>query len=330
MAFTAKLFKDKPPTGYENPQGLAPFLVPKGNSKNVNVVGDYKWTLTPKGGRGEAPYAVLTEFRTLDSALINSARYYATGALQAGIPQNVQTAFQEILKYAEAVSASKTKNVWLKNMTAYAGLCDWKNPTGFWYTLPYFGEISNEVSSTWTSLDIVEKIKTGLGNLSRDLAEGVELGLNATRTIMEANYPRVGVMDRPKLWESSTPRNINIRFPLFNTHRYEDIQDNWELCFLLLYQNMFNKKNFVTAIPPVFYTVHIPGQYFSIAAYVSDLKVYNRGNMRQISVNGKNRNIPDVYEINMTLTDIIMPSQNMQLALLNESPVTVQDIRSTI
>ena len=98
---------------------------------------------------------------------------------------------------------------------------------------------------------------------------------------------------------------------------------------------MFNKRDFITAVPPVFYTAYIPGQFFSIAMYVSDLKIYNRGNTRmyQVGVVNENsskrplwRNIPDVYEIDMTLTDMIMPSQNMLAQILRESPVSVQNL----
>ena len=87
---------------------------------------------------------------------------------------------------------------------------------------------------------------------------------------------------------------------------------------------MFNKRDFITAVPPVFYTAYIPGQFFSIAMYVSDLKIYNRGNIRMYPIGSKWRNIPDVYEIDMTLTDMIMPSQNMLAQVLREAPVSVQ------
>jgi len=211
-------------------------------------------------------------------------------------------------------------------MQGYQGLFDFQNPTGFWYRLPYFSEVANEVSSTWTSLDILEKVKNALGTVSPTLGKILESGVAAAGTAYEANYPRVGIMDRPKLWEQSSPRSINIKFPLFNTYEFSDIQKNWELVYLLLYQNMFNKRDFVTAIPPCFYTIWIPGQFFTIAAYVSDMKIYNRGNLRQMTIDGKRRNIPDVYEVDMTFTDMVMPSQNMLKSIENDSPVDVRSI----
>ena len=314
-----KIFKEVEPAGFaslvgNNKAGLANFLVPGGSSQSestgaIDVINNFTWTLTPKNGRNETPLIRLTEYRLLQSALWNSARYYATGIVQ------------QVLG---------SKNPYLNRMQGYAGLFDFENPTKFEYTFPYFSDTANEVQSSWSSLDILEKIKGVVGG-----GGAIDKGIDVLMLGYEANYPRVGIMDRPKLWQESTPRSINIKFPLYNTVNVDDIERNWELCYLLLYQNMFNKRDFITAVPPVFYTAYIPGQFFSIAMYVSDLKIYNRGNTRmyqagQVDENSSKRplwrNIPDVYEIDMTLTDMIMPSQNMLAQILRESPVSVQNL----
>lgn len=314
MAVVSDLFEETPPSsGYlitSNKGGLANFLTPKGTG-GVDVVNSYRWTLTEHNdaqqGRKETPRAILTEWRMLQSALINSSKYYAVGAAQQ-TPGN-----------SNSYSGQP-------GMQGYSGLFDFKNPTGFWYMFPYFSDVANEVDNTWTALDILEKIKGAADLISPQLGEMADLAVQGVMLGKEANYPRVGIMDRPKLWESSSFRSINIKFPLFNTVSFEDIKKNWDLCYLLMYQNMFNKRDFITAIPPVFYTVYIPGQFFSIAAYVSSLKIYNRGNIRSMAIDSTNkrRNIPDVFEIDMTLTDMVMPSQNMMSILLRENPVDVQ------
>lgn len=297
--YTSELFTQQDPTGFSSPGGLAKYLVPAGTG-SVDVVFNYPWTLTPLAGRTETPWAELTEFRILQSSFLNSARYYAQGLIQ---------------------QTGATDSIYLDRMNGYAGLCDFTNPTGFHYLFPYFSETSNEVESSWTGLDFLEKIKGAADAVGAGGA--VDLVSKVFKFKQELTYPRVGVADRPKLWESSTPRSININFPLFNTLENIDIKKNWDLCYLLLYQNMFNKRDFITSIPPVFYTVHIPGQFFSIAMYVSNLKIYNRGNIRGMNLDGKRINVPDVYEIDMTLTDMIMPSQNMLAELLQEKPVQV-------
>lgn len=302
--YKSELFIESDPNvtvGVKDMGGLAKFLKPAGTG-GVDVVNNYRWTMTELNGRYDTPAATLTEFRILQSSFLNSARYFLQGVDQ------------------QVVS---TNSIYRDRMQGYAGLVDFTNPTGFSYYLPYFSDVSNEVQSSWTALDFIEKLKGAANFLSPGAAELGETAVKAYMFKQELAYPRVGVMDRPKLWESSTPRTINIKFPLFNTWEEKDIKNNWDLCYLLLYQNMFNKRDFITAIPPVFYTVHIPGQFFSIAMYVSDLKIYNRGNIRMMQVGGRSRNIPDVYEVDMSLTDMVMPSQNMMAELLNEQPVQV-------
>jgi hypothetical protein len=309
------LYKTVPPSKYNefintDKGGLSDFLAPVTENGAIDIVEKFPWTLTPRDGRKETPYIVLTEFRLLTSAFINSAKYYATGTAQ---------------------QATGNANVNIPTMRGYQGLFDYKHSTGFWYKLPYFNEVGNEVQSSWTSLDAVQKVQDAIGSVSGNAADLIGGAVKAVAAAYSANFPRVGVMDRPKLWEQSTPRSINIKFPLYNTQNFNDIKKNWEFCYLLLYQNMFNKRDFVTAIPPVFYTAFVPGQFFTIAAYVSDLKIYNRGNIRRLNLGTGNekdfKNIPDVFEIDMTLTDMVMPSQNMLKSILDgTSPVTVQNI----
>jgi hypothetical protein len=128
---------------------------------------------------------------------------------------------------------------------------------------------------------------------------------------------------------------FNISFPLFNTHPAkednpnETIARNWELCYLLTYQNLYNKRNLFTGIPPVFYKVDVPGIYFTKAAYVSNITILNVGNIRNMFLpvgnsvagttgNFMSVNVPDAYFVNMTLVDFFMPSRNF-LDSINDS-----------
>jgi hypothetical protein len=52
-----------------------------------------------------------------------------------------------------------SQSPFLSRMQGYAGLFDYENPTKFEYTFPYFSDTANEVQSSWSSLDILEKIK---------------------------------------------------------------------------------------------------------------------------------------------------------------------------
>jgi hypothetical protein len=130
------------------------------------------------------------------------------------------------------------------------------------------------------------------------------------------------VIDKPLIWTTSQPRNFVISFPLFNTDVFGDINAektitrNWELCYLLAYQNLYNKKNLYKGTPPVFYEIEVPGIHYTKAGYVNDLKILNIGNIRLLDLpigsNGERRsvNVPDAYFVTMSLIDFFMPSKN--------------------
>ena len=139
-------------------------------------------------------------------------------------------------------------------------------------------------------------------------------------------------MDMPSIWESTAPREYTFQFPLYNNLNYSDskkskqiIQKNWELCYLLTYQNLVNKKNFYNGIPPVFYEVLIPGIHYCKASYISNINITNMGNIRMLSLpvedgdNDMDVIIPDAYVVSITLTDLFMPSKNLLSASINET-----------
>lgn len=150
------------------------------------------------------------------------------------------------------------------------------------------------------------------------------------------------VLDKPHIWSSSQPRVFNVTFPLYNTNPYEPdnpgetISRNWELCYLLTYQNLYNKQNLFTGKPPVFYSVNVPGIYYTKAAYVSNITVLNVGNIRNMFLpvgnslaafapggegqpNFQAVNVPDAYVVTMTLVDFFMPSRNFLDTINNQS-----------
>ena len=71
-------------------------------------------------------------------------------------------------------------------------------------------------------------------------------------------------------------------------------------------QNTMYKTSFVTGVPPVFYDIFIPGQYYCWASCVTNLNVGNLGNTRLIN----NYIVPDAYQVEITLTEMVLPSKN--------------------
>jgi hypothetical protein len=121
-----------------------------------------------------------------------------------------------------------------------------------------------------------------------------------------AQYPIVGALDRPRIFSAHGERTITISFPLFNTVAPTDWKDNQKFIHTLMNQNLMYKTSFVTGVPPVFYDVFIPGQYYCWASCVTNLQVENLGNQRIID----GTIVPDAYQITITLTEMVLPSKN--------------------
>jgi hypothetical protein len=286
--------------------GLAAIYTPNGGNYYVNVTKDYTWTLNASI-RQNAPRVVLREFQVNETTIQRQAQFYTTGANNFLGTSNILSPYEELYQ---------------KNL-----------PTGFVYDFPYFSDINFEVNTPmWVSLDNLEqfgKAATGLagvlgGQKFAGFTESVLQGAGAgAMGALSLTYPKVGITDRPRLWDSHEPRSINIKFPLFNTFNPTDWKKNRELCELLVNQNLYNKRDFITSIPPVFYELLILGQHYSYASCVTQLTIYNRGNMRQLQDDsGIPANVPDVYEVDMTLTDMVMPSKNLFQSIKNKTVVS--------
>lgn len=310
----------QPTTGSGQPQlqeevgknfysGAAEYLY-RGRGLTWDVVKEYPWTLTKnKALLDEAPYVTLYEYEIDESTIQTQTSYYSTAARNAA-DRNVDP----LSPYENLFPRSKPINV---------------------YNFPYFSDTNFKLSTpTWQSLDTLEqgkKFVEGIGGvlggpkgaeLVGSLIEGTAAVAGAALAVA---YPKVGIMDRPKLWQSHDFRTVEIKFYLFNTLGPNDWKKNWNLCWHLVNQNLFTKRDFITGIPPVYYEFIIPGQHYSFAASVTDLTIYNRGNMRRI----EDRIVPDVYEVNMTLQDMVMPSRNLFQAIRNkQQQVTVNGFRS--
>ena len=259
--------------------GAATYLYDvKGES--FDVVKDFTWTLSKK--TDEVPVVKLIEFEVDESTIVNQISYYASGlGGQLGGDTDPMSPYKNLFP---------------------------QKPTGNTYRFPYFSDVNFEVSTpVWQTLDAVEQGFNAIG--LGDVFKGIE---GVYKTGLAAVYPRVGIMDRPRVWQNHEFRTINIKFPLFNTLNPDDWQKNRWLCWALVNQNLFTKRDFITSIPPVYYQVMIPGQHFSYASCVTNLTVNNRGNMRTLKDrSGNDCTVPDAYEVNMTLTDMVMPSRNL-------------------
>lgn len=305
------------PTSTFGTGSLANLYTPPGGASGakkysyLNITKNFPWTLS-ESVRETAPRIILKEFQVNESTIKRQALFYAGGV-------------KNFISNREPLDVYK--EIYSKDL-----------PTGFVYDMPYFSDINFEVNTPmWASLDTLEQAKnvaTGIGAALFGKKTGeltgkvVDFAGSAAMAGLAAAYPKVGITDRPRLWNSHEPRSITVKFPLFNTYNPDDWKTNRELCELLVNQNLYNKRDFITSIPPVFYELLIPGQHYSWASCVTNLTIYNRGNMRIIKDGDGVYNIPDVYEIDITFTDMVMPSKNM-FQSINNNVVATSLVQST-
>lgn len=301
--------------GYTGPGG------PLSGQTPQNIVQDYRWTLSNiQSFMHEIPFIELKEYKCNESAIQKQLDLYTR--IVGDTVDNVASLFKKAAdeKYADVESVYA--NIWPKN-----------NFTGAIYTFPYFNPSAFSLqTSDWQALDSLgDSLGQLAGAISPALGELVSAGIKAVDAVtdlaMKAKYPSVGVVDRPKLFANHTNRQINISFPLYNTVDQRDWKKHRDLIYKLMYQNLFYKRDYVTGIPPVFYEVRVPGQYYCYAAAMTDIKVENLGNVRLLNNSEtktgttSTRNgdvVPDAYQVNLTLTELVMPSQNQFKMIMNK------------
>ena len=296
--------KDQEMFGGQGQAGLAKLYAPGDYGNVINVTNDFPWTLAPKEAREDTPYVILKEYEFNEGLLKRAMFRYGRGAWNA-----VRATF------------GGQDNM----LEPYQNLFPKDNPTRFIYYLPYFSDINFQVSTAqWAALDQVEGIGkfakgavglVGGSEAANMLGTGADLLKQVLGTGLATlgGYPKVGATDRPKMWESHSERSIDIKFSLFNTIAPDDWILNRELCMLLVNQNLYNKRDLITSLPPVFYEVLVPGQHYSYASCVTNITIGNKGNMRKLSMKDKNMTciVPDAYDVTITLTDMVMPSKNL-------------------
>ena len=128
-------------------------------------------------------------------------------------------------------------------------------------------------------------------------------------------------------------RTINIKFPLLNTGSVEDIQQNWQLLFGLIYQNRPGRETRSIIDLPVIYEVSLPGVVYMPYAYISSLSIKFLGSRRLLKIQAPidgipplDTIIPDAYEVNITIQGLNDETKNFIYAAIaggSSSKVTV-------
>lgn len=345
-------------------QNLADELTPNLPLIDVVNDFSWTLTPTRSQARKEAPFIFLREYLQLETQLnqcllpYGRERVGADGLFKFSNPFSKPQDFLGDVYNFVGEASTFLDLLDLKLDTIYKGLFDHLVSTNFQYKLPYFTSEYFSIQNNWSGVDVLDTIvnlqskSLGFGQgIFKLLTEGKKRTVDNNETDqqksisvaslpetlrnieifnLQSKSPAVGLMDPPYVWKSTNHRQYTFQFPLYNitytnsSKSTEEIIKNWEFCYLLTYQNVVNKRNYFTAVPPVFYEVEIPGVHYSKASYISTLNIQNIGNIRRLrlSINDHSNvpvNVPDGYLITITLVDLLTPSKNLLAAVMNTS-----------
>jgi hypothetical protein len=204
--------------------------------------------------------------------------------------------------------------------------------TKFNYNLPYFDDTNYNITNFFS---VTDTSSMGGGKIAGGI-DKIRSGAEQLAAITNLSEPGVYI-ERPKFFSfESDGDEVTVKFPLINSgwSTYEDVRLNWQLLYLLAYQNRPNRRSRELIDPSCLYEVTIPGVKYMPYAYVSSLKVNYLGARRhmrlEVPIMGGQTTIdtivPDAYEVTLTLTGLIGETRNFLMAALTDK----QDVVTVI
>lgn len=302
------------------------------NNQLFNILKDYEWTLSQHKTRTDLPFIKLAEHRNTESSIMRSLIFYGKGA--AGSTEDIAAATNQTIgdavKAANQYIGANRKGT----LNVYEDIFP-DQPTGLKYVFPYFAKQYLELNTpNWTQTDSAASSLGEIGGGLSDVASKFESLKGFSKALdvinagtgfagavgelaLKANYPTVGVLDRPRIFATHSERAINVEFPLYNTKSADDWTKNVNFLNVFMSQNLFNKRDYITGYPPCYYRVLIPGQYFCFASCVTNIAVENLGNIRMMTLGKTKVAVPDAYQVKIQLTEMVIPSLNQFQSLFD-------------
>lgn len=294
----------------------------------IDVVNDFKWTISPKTSRGDVPYIWLNERYITLNALLNQAVYGISAVLDNKGAQFVaKTAKETAQQFDSAITSLSSMGLYnsvktffndLGQDTAIAGnklldkfgIVDTLGPvlesplspykglyytveSGFNYKLPLFN------SEFWsTSNDFTDSTSEGNSSFVASIVDTLKTmgpGLEAAKLFNVATNQYGTYVEFPKQYTLSSPNTYTVTFDLINTKpaSYDDVKSNFKLLFLLFYQNLPIRRNKQLVDPPAIYNIYVPGQKRMPYAYLQSINIKNLGATRLMDID-----FTDVASIN--------------------------------
>lgn len=325
-------------------------LVPTETGKPIDVVKDFKWTKTSRNseGRKNTPAVQLEEYRVVVPAffsnldvvlqVLNNTAEGGAAALQsvaeiAGFGESVTSLVEGAV---DAVSANVNKLLdegrkvfgapdigeMPRYLKAYENLYGVKR-TNFKYNLPYLQNDYKSIKNSWGEDPGGSKLKDLVGS---------DAGKFLETSVFGRIGPGVGI-DYSKSFTYGDGPSHNISFFLDNTKdaEYGGFETNFRLIYLLLYQNLPNRINKITFVPPVIYRALLPGVFSYRWSYISNIEIKMIGVRRNKTINefidGKPSQvvIPEGYEVNLTIQSLVPETQNLYYDAFSTNVVATEE-----
>lgn len=233
------------------------------------------------------------------------------------------------------------------SLKPYSGLYQ-TQPTHFRYIMPYFDNkmhnINNKFVDNFTGFMGVET--QPLKNLPNVFKAGADMVKSVGEAFLSIpkslggggayNAPSTYV-EIPQYFAAGEYDSYTVTFDLLNTFDFKDIQKNYDLIFLLAFQNLPYREDIVNIVPPKIYTLLIPGQIFLPYCHMKSIKVDYIGNRRQVEIKKfinkpdvtigvlrpgasrvlpkekQNIIVPDCYRVSIEFLSMVKPASNFML-----------------
>lgn len=219
-----------------------------------------------------------------------------------------------------------------KTLLPYEGLYLTED-TNFIYRLPLFADRFRDVANQFTAAPgepagSSGSLKGAFEVFSNQLRE------SAYQFSSNINFNAPGVyLEKPQFYNfNSTGKTTVVRFPLINTgwSNYIDVLRNWQLLYMLVYQNIPNRRSRDLIDPPVIYEISSPGVRYHPYAYIESMRVDFLGSTRQMRIQVPystggvagggtidiESTIPEAYDVTITLRELTTETQNFMYAML--------------
>ena len=302
----------------------------------IDVVKGYDWKVSPNSNIVEHPYIILQEYRINKSPLVAQlASTVKTGIESLGAIAKAVTGSIGVLKELgeavegfgekglDAISRIETKTGAVEeelegDLKPFKGLYYLKK-TNFTYKLPYFSKKMTERTGAWVASypnksAVTDLIEAGAEFVAKEGAGVPILGA----------YAEPGLyIERGKYFQPTTGQDpISVKFPLLNTLNPESIQKNFNLIWLLCFQNSSFRRNKTDVFPPCIYRVLIPGIRFMLYASISNITIEYVGTRRRMPVTHPatgetiDTTIPEAYNVELNITSLTTECGNFLLKSL--------------